>query len=220
MQRLAKVRLQLLPLLEQQSPEPFGVVPIGQEPSNEAIVQVLLAEEMLQAKCSTFTSCHILPPVTAAAHDETRKRKGEAGPLRRQVVPTRQDENATPAAEAQLIVVPTDPVRFSVFRSFDPTCAKKIVRFESTPDSSAAKLSTTTAQRCRLPGNTAHCPENSAVPICEPDACSVKSGLNQNLKGVVVTLDAYVMSPDPDAALVTNSSDVFARSGTIPPFAL
>src|ERR1051326_3082736 len=219
MQRLARVRLQLLPPLKQQSPESFGVVPIGQVPSNDGVVQVLLAEERLHAKCSTFTSCHMLPPVTEADAPPT-KRLIETLALLPQVVPTRQDENATPAADAQLIVVPTAPVRFSVFRSFDPTCVKKNVRFESVPESLAAKLSTITAQRCRLPGKTAHCPENSAVPICDPEACSVKSGLNQNLKGVVVTLDSYVMSPDPDAALVTISSDFVERSGTIPPFAL
>src|SRR5262249_26129173 len=155
MQRPAKVRLQLVPLLEQQSPKPFGAVPIGQAPLNEGVVQVLLAETILQVKCSTFTSCHMLPPVTVAPADPT-KRLSETLALLPQVVPTRQVENATPAAEAQLIVVPTAPVRFSVFRSFDPMCSKNIVKFESVPDSKAAKLSTSTAQRCKLPGNTAH----------------------------------------------------------------
>src|ERR1041384_5882840 len=111
----------------------------------------------LQAKCSTFTSCHMLPPVTVAPADPP-KRLSETFALLPHVVPTRQVENATPAAEAQLIVVPTAPVRFSVFRSFDPMCSKNIVKFESVPESLAANLSTTTAQRCRLPGNTAHCP--------------------------------------------------------------
>src|SRR5215813_12427320 len=160
MQRPANVRLQLVPLLEQQSPKPFGAVPIGQVPSNEGVVQVLLAETILQAKCSTFTSCHMLPPVTVAAAEPT-KRLSETLALLPQVVPTRQVEKATPAAEAQLTVLPTAPVRFSVFKSFDPTCAKRGVMLESVPDSKAAKLSTSTAQRCRLQGNTAHWPENS-----------------------------------------------------------
>src|SRR5215510_3930520 len=157
MQRPANVRLQLVPLLEQQSPKPFGAVPIGQAPLNEGVVQVLLAEARLQAKCSTFTSCHMLPPVTVAAADPT-KRLSETLAVLPHVVPTRQVENATPVAEAQLIVVPGAPVRFSVFRSFDPTCSKRLVRFESPPDSLAANLSTTTAQRCRPPDNIAHCP--------------------------------------------------------------
>src|ERR1051325_2972320 len=157
MQRLANVRLQLPLLLVQQNPEAFKVVPIGQVPSNEGVVQVLLADEILQPKGSTFTSCHMLPPVTMADAPPT-PRLSETLALLPQVVPTRQDENATPVAEAQLIVVPTAPVRFSVFRSFDPICSKNIVKFESVPESLAANLSTTTAQRCRLPGNTAHCP--------------------------------------------------------------
>src|SRR5690242_16064121 len=119
---------------------------MGQVPSNEGVVQVLPADARLQAKCSTFTSCHILPPVTVAAADPT-KRLSETFALLPHVVPTRHVENATPAAEAQLIVVPTAPVRFSVLRSFDPMCSKKIVKFESVPDSIAAKLLTTTEQR-------------------------------------------------------------------------
>src|SRR6185369_13902321 len=114
-------------------------------PSNEGVVQVLFAAARLQAKCSTFTSCHMFPPVTVAAADPT-KRLSETMALLPQVVPTRQDENATPVAEAQLIVVPTAPVRFSVFRSLDPTCVKRIEKFESVPESLAANLSTITAQ--------------------------------------------------------------------------
>src|SRR5262245_34730693 len=137
MQRLANVRLQLPLLLKQQSPEPFGVVPIGQLPLKEGVVHVLLAEETLQAKCSTFTSCHMFPPVTVADAPPTARLIATLA-LLPQVVPTRQDENATPAAESQLIVVPTAPVRFSVFRSFDPMCSKNMVMFESVPDSLAA----------------------------------------------------------------------------------
>src|SRR5689334_14289230 len=180
-------------------------------------MQLLLAEATLQAKCSTFTSCHMLPPVTVAAADPTN-RLSETLALLPQVVPTIHDENATPAAEAQLIVVPTAPVRFSVFRSFDPMCVNNIEKFESVPDSKAANLSTSTAQRCRLPGKTAHCPLNSAVPACEPDACSVMSSRSQNLKGVVVTPD--VVSPDTNDASVSVSCGTVARSGTIPTFAL
>ena len=156
MQRLAKVTLQVpLPLLKQQSPEPFGVVPIGQVPFSDGVVQVPPAEDRLQVKCSTFTSRHMLPPVTVAVADPT-KRLSETAAVLPQVVPTRHDENATPAAEAQLILVPTGPVRFSVFRSFDPTCVNKGVMWSSVPESKAAKLSMSTAQRCRLPDNTAH----------------------------------------------------------------
>ena len=121
MQRLAKVTLQVLPpLLKQHSPELFSVVPIGQVPSSEAVVQVPPAEDKLQVKCSTFTSRQKLPPVTVAVADPTN-RLSETAAVLPQVVPTRHDENATPAAEAQLILVPTGPVRFSVFRSFEPT---------------------------------------------------------------------------------------------------
>ena len=204
MQRLAKVTLQVPVLLKQQSPEPFGTEPIGQVPLNEGVVQLPPADARLQVKCSTFTSCHMLPPVTVADADPT-KRLSETLAELPQVVPTIQDENATPAAEAQLILVPTGPVRFSVLRSFDPTWAKKGVTWSSVPESKAANLSMSTAQRCRLPGNAAHCPLNSAVPACCPDACSVKSGLNQNLKGVVVTLVADAPSPEivpsPDTAI-------------------
>src|SRR5678815_3287935 len=196
MQRLANVTLQVpLPLLKQQSPEPFGVVPIGHEPSSEGEVHVPPADDRLQVKCSTFMSRHMLPPVTVPVADPT-KRLSETVALLPQVVPIRHDENATPAAEAQLILVPTGPVRFSVFRSFDPTWVNKGVILSSVPVSKAAKLSTSTAQRCRLPGKTAHCPANSAVPTCDPEACSVKSGLNQNRKGVVVTLVKDVSPPE------------------------
>jgi hypothetical protein len=62
----------------------------------------------------------MLPPVMVADADPT-KTLTETLAVLPQVVPIRHDENATPAAEAQLILVPTGPVRFSVFRSFDPT---------------------------------------------------------------------------------------------------
>jgi hypothetical protein len=62
----------------------------------------------------------MLPPVMVADAEPTT-RLTETLAVLPQVVPMRQDEKATPAAEAQLILVPTGPVRFSVLRSFEPT---------------------------------------------------------------------------------------------------
>src|SRR5689334_1574777 len=99
----------------------------------------------------------MLPPLTLAVA-EPAKRFSETLALLPQEVPITHDENATPAADAQLIVVPNCPVRFSVRRSLEPMWLKRGKTFESTPDSKAANCSTTTAQRCRLPGRVAHCP--------------------------------------------------------------
>lgn len=41
-----------------------------------------------------------------------------------QFVFNRHDENATPAAAAHEMVLPSAPLRFSVFLSFEPTCQK------------------------------------------------------------------------------------------------
>src|SRR5690349_11010145 len=117
----------------------------------------LLPAARLQAKCSTFTSRHMLPPLMLVVAVPT-PRFSETFALLPHDVPITHDENATPAAEAQLIVVPNGPVRFSVRRSFEPMWAKKGKRFESSPDSKAANCSTSTAQRCKLPGRVAHCP--------------------------------------------------------------
>ena len=116
MHRLAKVRLQLPdPPVEQQSPEPLRLVPMGQVPLNDGVVQLLPAvAERLQVKCSALTSRHMLPPVTVAAADANR-RLSETWALVPQLVPMRQDEKATPVAEAQETLVPSAPVRFSVF---------------------------------------------------------------------------------------------------------
>ena len=65
-----------------------------------------------------------------------------------QLEPSRHDEKATPVAAAHEMMLPTAPVRFSVFWSFEPTCQNKDVKLESVPDSKAAKLLIPTEQRC------------------------------------------------------------------------
>lgn len=119
MHLLAKVRLQVPVLVAQQSPDPFGLVPMGQVPSKVGVVHLLLALVRLQVKCSELTSRHILPPITVADADANR-RVIETCAFVPQLVPMRQDEKATPVAEAQETLVPRAPVRFSVFWSFDP----------------------------------------------------------------------------------------------------
>jgi hypothetical protein len=59
----------------------------------------------------------------------------------------RQDEKATPVADAQKMLLPKPPVRFSVFKSFVPTWEKNGVMVFSVPESAAAKLLTATEQR-------------------------------------------------------------------------
>jgi hypothetical protein len=70
--------------------------------------------ERLHVKCSALTSRHILPPVMVAAADVMRIVNPTCA-LVPQLVPRRHDENATPVAEAQEMLVPSAPVRFSVF---------------------------------------------------------------------------------------------------------
>ena len=114
MQRLAKVRLQLAVPLKQQNPDEFRVVPMGQVPFKLGVVQLPPALERLQVKCSALTSRHILPPVTVADADANRI-LNETCALVPQLVPRRHDENATPVAAAQEVLVPIAPVRLSVF---------------------------------------------------------------------------------------------------------
>jgi hypothetical protein len=93
---------------------------MGQLPSNAGVVHVPPALERLQVKCSALTSRHIFPPVTVAEAEAT-KTLNETAAVVPQLVPIRQDEKATPVAEAQDTLVPIAPVRFSVFWSFEPT---------------------------------------------------------------------------------------------------
>jgi hypothetical protein len=112
--------LQVFVLLKQHSPVPFGVVPIGQVPSQLAVVQVRLAVgARLQVKCSAFESRHKLPPLTDDETDAINMLNDTLA-LAPQLVPIRQTEKATPVAAAQATFVPVGPVRFSVFRSFVP----------------------------------------------------------------------------------------------------
>src|SRR5688572_14274263 len=143
---LMKARLQLVVVVGQQRPEAFREVPVGQVPSNFGVVQVPEVAGRLHVKCSTLTSRHMLPPVTVAAADAIRRLK-ETLALVPQLVPMKQDEKDTPVAEAQEMLVPSGPVRFSVFWSFVPMCEKKGVMFESVPLSKAAKLRISTEHR-------------------------------------------------------------------------
>jgi len=115
MQRLAKVELQLLVLVvKQHKPDPFGLVPIGQVPSKAGVVHVLPAVASAQLKCSAFTSCQRLPPDMVADAEATRTLSDtDADPP--QFVPKKHDEYATPVAAAHEIVLPSAPVRLSVF---------------------------------------------------------------------------------------------------------
>jgi hypothetical protein len=123
MHLLAKVVLQLPVLvpLVQQSPEPFGVVPIGQVPLNDGVVQLPPAvAERLHLNCSAWASRHRLPPLTDAEMDAINILSDKLA-LPAQFVPKRQDEKATPVPEAHVTGLPSDPVLSSVFWSFDPT---------------------------------------------------------------------------------------------------
>ena len=115
---LATVRLQLVEV-EQQRPDPFGVVPIGQLPLKDGVVQLTAAVARLQVKCSAFESFHKLPPVTDEVADAIST-LNETLAVAPQVVPIRHAEKATPVAAAHATLVPAGPVRFSVFRSFVP----------------------------------------------------------------------------------------------------
>src|SRR6478672_10503031 len=115
-QRLAKVVLQLtVPPVAQQRPEPLGEVPVGQRPPR-LTMQLPPADDRLQLKCSALTSRHRLPPVTLAVVEPSSKLNDTLA-LPPQLVPTRHDEKATPVAEAQKMVEPKPPVRFSDFKS-------------------------------------------------------------------------------------------------------
>ena len=80
----------------------------------------------------------------------------------------------------------------------------------SVPVSNAAKLRTATVQRCKLPGSTSHTPAYSAVPPCQPEACSVISPLSQKGKVVDVVL---AVSNEPSTEVV--ASDVFGAEESI-----
>src|SRR6185369_8350842 len=121
------------------------------------LVPVGLGAGRLHEKCSELTSRHRLPPVTDAPAVATET-DSETCAFVPQFVPRRQVENATPVAEAHWIVVPVGPVRFSVFRSFEPMCAKNGVRWSNVPNSNDAKFVTTTAQRCKPPIIGVHVP--------------------------------------------------------------
>ena len=83
--------LQLLVLLKQQRPDPFGVVPIGQVPLKLGVVQLPPAvAARLQVKCSAFESRHILPPVTVDEADAIRT-LNETLAVAPQLVPIRHD---------------------------------------------------------------------------------------------------------------------------------
>ena len=113
MHLFAKVRPQLPVLVKQHKPEPFGVVPMGQVPLKDGVVQDPPALERLQVKCSAFTSRHKLPPVTVAEPEATRTLR-ETLAFVPQLVPIKHEEKATPVAEAQETLVPIAPVRLSV----------------------------------------------------------------------------------------------------------
>src|SRR5687767_2840590 len=162
MQRLAKVVLQLTVPEKQHSPEPFGVVPMGHTPKI-GVVQLLPAVERLHSKYSAFESRHILPPVIVDDAD-ANTRLTDTLAVVPQLVPNKHDEKATPVAAAQGTVLPGSPVRFSVLRSFVPTCEKKNVMLLSVPVSNAAKLLTSTLQRWSVFVSREQTPAYSAVP--------------------------------------------------------
>jgi hypothetical protein len=116
MQRLAKVVLQVFvpPLLKQHNPDPFGLVPIGQVPLMPGVVHMLPAVASEQLKCSALTSCQRLPPDILAVA-EANKIFSETLACPPQLEPRKHDEKATPVAAAHETVVPSAPVRFSVF---------------------------------------------------------------------------------------------------------
>ena len=79
------------------------------------------------------------------------------------------------------------------------------MKLSSVPVSNAAKLRTATVQRCKLPGSTSHRPAYSAVPACQPEACSAISPLSQNGKAVDVEL-AVVNDPSPVEVVAASES--------------
>src|SRR5678815_2262902 len=115
MHLLAKVTPQLpvpVPLV-QQSPEPLGVVPIGQVPLKAGVVQEPPAvAERLHLNCSACASRQRLPPFTVAETDAIRI-LSETVALPPQFVPKRQDEKATPVPEAHDTALPVGPVPVS-----------------------------------------------------------------------------------------------------------
>src|SRR6185436_15711621 len=116
MHLLAKVTPQLpvpVPLV-QQSPEPFGVVPIGQVPLNEGVVHEPPAvAERLHLNCSPCASRQRLPPFTVAETDAIKILSDRVA-LPPQFVPKRHVEKATPVPEAHGTELPAGPVLSSV----------------------------------------------------------------------------------------------------------
>jgi hypothetical protein len=105
---------------KQHKPDPFGVLPMGQTPRMGTVQLPPAVAPRLHEKNSAFESRQRLPPVIVELADAI-KRLTDTFAVLSQLVPNRHDENATPVAAAQGIVVPVAPVRFSVFRSFEPT---------------------------------------------------------------------------------------------------
>ncbi|HET9396799.1 MAG TPA: hypothetical protein VFO36_12140 [Nitrospiraceae bacterium] len=128
----------------QHNPEPLGKLPGGQVPLTLGVQ--LPGFGSAQEKCSALTSRHMLPPEIVALAEATST-LSDTEAFVPQLVPIKQFEKATPAAEAHEMTVPAAPVRFSVFRSFVPMCEKNGVRWSNTPSSNAAKLLTITAHR-------------------------------------------------------------------------
>src|ERR1700752_5192615 len=122
MHLLANVRPQLLVLLvKQHSSEPLGLVPIGQLPLKDGVVQLLPAiGERLHLNCSACASRQRLPPFTVAETDAIKILSDKLA-LPPQFVPKRHDEKATPVPEAHDTGLPSGPVPSSVFWSFEPT---------------------------------------------------------------------------------------------------
>ena len=133
---LAKGLLHVVLVEEQHKPD-ISVVPAGHVPVRLGRVQ--LEPGRAHAKFSAFASRHILPPVMVALA-EPIPRFNETCAFVPQLVPNRQVENATPVADAHTTVVPVLPVRFYVFRSFEPMCEKKGVKWSKVPPSNEAKF--------------------------------------------------------------------------------
>src|ERR1700754_1738246 len=161
--RLAKLALQPAEPEKQHRPDPFGVVRSGQTPRMGTEQLPPAVAPRLHEKNSAFESRQRLPPVTVELA-EAINRLTDTLAVVSQLDPNRHDENATPVAAAQGIVVPTAPVRFSVFRSFEPTWEKKNVKLLSLPVSNAAKLLGTTRQRWSVFVTREQTPVYSAVP--------------------------------------------------------
>ena len=123
MHLLAKVVPQLpVPvLLAQHSPDPFGVVPIGQVPLNDGVVQEPPAvAERLHLNCSACASRQRLPPFTVAETDATKILSDNVA-FPPQLVPKRHVEKATPVPDAHETGLPSGPEPSSVFWSLEPT---------------------------------------------------------------------------------------------------